>query len=61
MSSQPRSTSPASSWSSVGSGPVPTLVVYALAMPMTRSISRGPTPVPASAPPATGEEEVTNG
>ena len=44
-----------------GTGPDPTRVTYALAMPITRSMWRGPTPAPAQAPPATGFDEVTNG
>ena len=30
-------------------------------MPSTRSIALGPTPVPVQAPPAVGDDEVTNG
>ena len=56
-----RSFSPSASNSSVGIGPSPTRVVYALAMPITRSIRVGPTPAPTQAPPAIGLEEVTYG
>jgi len=45
----------------VGKGPSPTRVVYALTMPRTSVIRVGPMPDPAQAPPAVGEEEVTNG
>ena len=41
--------------------PTPTRVVNALATPMIRSTARGPTPNPVMAPPAVGEELVTNG
>ena len=46
--SPPSSTilAPISSCSSVGNGPVPTLVMYALATPITRSIVVGPIPDP---------------
>ena len=54
-----RRSSPTWSVSSVGKGPSPTRVVYALATPTTRSIRVGPTPVPVSAPPAVGFDEVT--
>ena len=56
-----RSRSPFSSSSSVGNGPEPTRVVYALTMPMTAVIRVGPMPEPAQAPPAVGVEDVTNG
>src|SRR6185312_10708430 len=56
-----RSQSPWSPSSSVGNGPAPTRVVYALTMPMTVVIRVGPIPEPAQAPPAVGDEEVTNG
>ena len=52
---------PSSSSSSVGNGPEPTRVAYALATPHTSSMSFGPTPAPAQALPATTLEEVTNG
>src|SRR5918998_272358 len=53
--------SPVSSRSSVGKGPSPTLVVYALVTPITRSSARGGMPAPTHAPPADGLEEGTNG
>src|SRR6478735_6269920 len=53
--------SPFSSNSSVGNGPDPTRVVYALTMPTIRSRRLGPTPEPVAAPPAVAEDEVTNG
>src|ERR1044072_3649302 len=56
-----RMRSPRSSSSSVGNGPAPTRVAYALAMPQTSSIAAGPTPAPTQADPATGLDEVTNG
>ena len=56
-----RSFSPSSSNSSVGNGPSPTRVVYALAIPIARSIRVGPTPPPVVAPAAVGFEEVTYG
>ena len=56
-----RSFSPSSSRSSVGKGPEPTRVVYALRMPMTRVMRVGPMPLPVQAPPAVGLLEVTNG
>ena len=61
--SKPRSrrNSPDSSNSSVGNGPAPTRVVYALTMPITRSMRFGPMPEPVAAPPAVEFEEVTNG
>ena len=43
---------PTSSKSSVGNGPSPTRVVYALATPMTWSMRVGPTPAPVQAAPA---------
>ena len=46
--------SPHLSTSSVGNGPAPTRVVYALTIPITRSMRVGPTPVPVQAPPAVG-------
>ena len=52
---------PAGPVSSVGNGPEPTRVTYALVTPITRSTSFGPRPLPARAPPATGLDEVTNG
>src|SRR5262249_53471461 len=63
--SAPRSTSmsPTSSPSnsSVGNGPLPTRVWYALTSPTTRWIASGPTPAPVQTPPATGLLDVTNG
>src|ERR671916_4846 len=56
-----RMASPVSSRSSVGKGPSPTLVVYALVTPITRSSARGGMPLPTTAPPTDGLEEVTNG
>src|SRR4029079_14240736 len=47
--------------SSVGNGPAPTRVLYALITPHTSSMSLGPTPAPTHAAPATGLDEVTNG
>ena len=56
-----RSQSPFSSNSSVGNGPDPTRVVYALTMPTMRSSRFGPTPAPVDAPPAVADDDVTNG
>src|SRR5882757_8418431 len=53
--------SPNSSNNSVGNGPAPTRVAYALTMPKTSCNRRGPKPVPAAAPPAVVVDEVTNG
>ena len=53
--------SPSSSNNSVGNGPLPTRVVYALRIPITRVIFVGPTPEPVEAPPAVGLDEVTKG
>src|SRR5262249_24896604 len=53
------SPSPTASVNSVGNGPLPTPVVYAVATPSTASILVGPTPVPVEAPPAVELEEVT--
>src|SRR3954470_21409715 len=53
--------SPLASNSSVGKGPEPTRVVYALRIPTTRSILVGPMPEPTAAPPAVGLDDVTNG
>src|SRR5699024_12391199 len=47
--------------SSVGNGPAPTRVVYALIMPSEWVMRVGPMPEPTDAPPAVGLEEVTNG
>ena len=56
-----RRNSPDSSNSSVGNGPAPTRVVYALTTAMMRSIRFGPMPEPVTAPPEVALEEVTNG
>src|ERR671920_2478815 len=56
-----RKVSPASSKSSVGNGPSPTRVVYALVTPITSPNDIGDIPAPTHAPPADGFEEVTNG
>src|SRR5258707_14986762 len=56
-----RSASPASPKSSVGMGPLPTRVIYALYTPITCWILRGGRPAPVEALPATVEDEVTNG
>ena len=56
-----RSCSPSSPCSSVGNGPAPTRVVYALAIPMTDEIAVGPMPQLTQAPAASVVEEVTNG
>src|SRR6266536_2432971 len=52
---------PFSSNSSVGNGPAPTRVVYALITPMTWLIRVGGMPAPTQAPPAVGLDDVTNG
>src|SRR5947208_58355 len=52
---------PLSSNSSVGNGPAPTRVVYALMTPITWEIRVGGMPDPTHAPPAVGLDEVTNG
>src|SRR4051812_12689266 len=52
---------PLASNSSVGNGPAPTRVVYALITPMTWEIRVGGMPEPTHAPPAVGLDEVTNG
>src|SRR5882724_2317808 len=56
-----RSPSATSPCSSVGNGPPPTRVQYALVIPMTVSMEVGGTPVPIAAPPAVVLDEVTNG
>src|SRR5579871_5415658 len=56
-----RNSSPAASLLSVGNGPAPTRVIYALETPMMPSIFVGGTPVPVHAPPAAALDEVTNG
>ena len=53
--------SPHLSNSSVGNGPAPTRVVYALMMPSVDVIFVGPMPAPTHAPPDVGFDEVTNG
>ena len=53
--------SPSLSKSSVGNGPDPTLVVYALKIPYTFFIELGATPNPVQAPAAVVLEEVTYG
>ena len=59
--SWPRSPSnwPTESVSSLGKGPPPTRVVYALAMPSTYCAALGPRPEPVGALPATVFDEVT--
>src|SRR5215467_8045790 len=56
-----RNRSPASPNSSVGSGPSPTRVVYALTTPMTPPTARGPTPSPVQTPPTEAFDDVTYG
>src|SRR5882757_2385747 len=56
-----RSATPSASNSSVGNGPAPTRVVYALRIPIEREIFVGPMPEPAHAPPEVGFDDVTNG
>src|SRR5712672_2917321 len=46
---------------SVGSGPLPTRVVYAFTTPSTASIAVGPIPTPTAAPPAVVLDDVTYG
>ena len=53
--------SPTSSSNSVGNGPEPTLVRYALVTPTTFDILEGAIPDPKAAPAVVGLEEVTNG
>ena len=52
---------PSSLKSSVGNGPLPTLVQYALNIPKTSPIRRGAIPKPVHAPAHTVFEDVTNG
>src|SRR2546430_10563400 len=52
---------PFSSNSSVGKGPEPTRVVYALITPITWVMRVGGMPDPTQAPPAVGFDDVTNG
>ena len=56
-----RRASPVSSCSSVGNGPEPTRVQYALKMPMTSPMRVGATPSPVQAPAAVVVELVTKG
>ena len=53
--------SPTSSSNSVGKGPEPTRVAYALNIPKTSPIFLGATPKPVQAPAVMVFEEVTNG
>src|SRR5437763_16666799 len=52
---------PISPVSSVGSGPSPTLVVYALTTPSTPPIARGGRPSPVHTPPTDAFDDVTYG
>src|SRR5688572_13310544 len=56
-----RINSPCSSSSSVGNGPLPTRVLYALNIPYTSPMWRGAIPKPVHAPADTVFELVTNG
>ncbi len=56
-----RMVSPTASAISVGKGPLPTRVVYALATPSTPWMRVGGTPVPVEAPPAVVDDEVMYG
>src|SRR5262249_42933799 len=56
-----RSRSPISPDNSVGSGPSPTRVVYALTTPSTRPIAFGGKPSPVQTPPADAFDDVTYG
>src|SRR5579884_724800 len=51
--------SPSASVSSVGNGPYPTRVVYALNTPTVLSTRDGGMPLPVQAPPAVGDDDVT--
>ena len=53
--------SPTLSSNSVGNGPEPTLVRYALVTPTTSEILDGAIPEPKAAPAVVGLDEVTNG
>ena len=53
--------SPSLSKSSVGNGPKPTRVVYALTIPTTEVILVGGIPDPVHAPPEVGFDDVTKG
>src|SRR5205807_10615744 len=55
------SRSPSGPLSFVGNGPAPTRVTYALVIPITRSTHCGPIPADATAYPATGFDDVTQG
>ncbi|MOA21864.1 hypothetical protein D3C78_1423800 [compost metagenome] len=56
-----RNSSPTSLSNSVGKGPPPTRVQYALKIPITSPIRFGATPKPVQAPAVMVFEEVTNG
>src|SRR5688500_12097251 len=56
-----RTSSARGSSSSVGSGPLPTRVVYAFTTPSTASIAVGAIPTPSAAPPDVVLLDVTNG
>src|SRR5208283_2265054 len=56
-----RRLSPASVLSSLGNGPSPTRVQYALLIPITELMALGATPVPMTAPPEVALDDVTNG
>src|SRR6185295_1595486 len=56
-----RNRSPISPVNSVGSGPSPTRVVYALTTPSTRPIAFGGSPRPVHTPPTDAFDEVTYG
>src|SRR4026209_1855886 len=56
-----RSRLPISPESSVGNGPSPTRVGYALTTPSSRLMARGGTPRPVQTPPMVALEEVTYG
>ena len=56
-----RSNLPTSSFSYVGNGPSPTLVVYALTTPITVSTFLGHIPNPVDKPPIEVEDDVTYG
>src|SRR5437016_628468 len=56
-----RSCSPGWSRDSVGKGPPPTRVVYALETPITRCTCFGEMPSPVATPPAAALEDVTYG
>ena len=56
-----RSASPISLHCSVGNGPLPTRVLYALTTPTIELTEVGGTPSPVQAPPLVGLDDVTNG